>query len=151
MENLRDFAKDLRPPALDDLGLVASISKLLLDFSEGNHIKSHLKLIGEEKRLPPQIEVGLFRILQEALRNVDRHSGATEVMVTIGFEIQQTKINIKDNGRGFDLAAVKERLTSTNHFGLVGMQERADLFGGKLEIESGQGKGTTVTISVPVG
>ncbi len=149
VKNLRDFARNLRPPALDDLGLVDSISKLLLDFSDRTGIKSYLSLIGGERRLLPDTEVGLFRIVQEALRNIERHSKANQVIITIAFETQKAELSIKDNGIGFDINSVKQNNGLHNHFGLIGMQERAELFGGKFKVYSCLEGGTTVSVSIP--
>ncbi|MDP2932129.1 MAG: hypothetical protein Q8O05_06525 [Chloroflexota bacterium] len=85
VKELRDFTKALRPPILDDLGIVASIRRLLLDFTERAKIEGKLKVVGEERRLPPDTELCIFRIAQEALRNAERHARATRIIVTIAF------------------------------------------------------------------
>ena len=103
VEGLRDFARVLRPPILDDLGVVVSIRRLLVDLAERTGIKSQLKLVGEERRLPQEIEVGMFRIAQEALWNIERHSRATNVVVTITFSEYEARLDIKDNGIGFSV------------------------------------------------
>jgi len=146
--DLRSFAKDLRPPALDDLGLVDSVNKLLLDLSDRTGIQGSLKLVGEERRLPPETEVGIFRIVQEAFRNIERHSKATEVAVTIEFQAAEMILSVVDNGEGFDIASARQNLAAS-HFGLVGMQERAELAGGKLEVHSSAQRGSTITVTVP--
>ena len=149
VRELRDFAKALRPTALDDLGVVTSIRRLLADFTERNGVQAQLKLIGKERRLPRDIEVGLFRIAQEALWNTERHSRATKVVVTIAFSKDEVRMNIKDNGLGFNLPLTRGGLITSGHLGLLGMQERAELLGGELEIQSSPGKGVVTTVSIP--
>lgn len=150
VQSLRSFAKDLRPPALDDLGITYSINKYLLDFSDRTGIKSHLKVVGEEKRISSEIEIGFFRIMQEALRNIERHARARDVIITLFFGINEIRMEIKDNGAGFNLPLVQASLTVSDHFGLVGMQERAELFGGKFDVHSQPGQGTLITVSIPM-
>jgi signal transduction histidine kinase len=150
VKSLRDFARNLRPPHLDDLGILDSISKLLLDFSDRTGIKGQLKLNWKERRLPPDTEVGLFRIAQEALWNVERHSRATEVTVILSFGASEVAMDISDNGVGFNVPNDLGDLSGKDHFGIVGMHERAELLGGKLEIQSDSEKGTTVLVSFPI-
>ncbi len=150
VEGLRDFAKALRPPTLDDLGIVASIRRLLLELTERTGIKCQLKLLGEERRLPPDIMIGMFRIAQEALWNVGRHSKATDVLLTMTFAEYQARLDINDNGRGFNVPASLTVLSANGHLGLLGMQERAELLGGKLEIQSSPEKGTMISVTIPI-
>jgi two-component system, NarL family, sensor histidine kinase DegS len=149
VRNLRDFARELRPPHLEDLGLVDSVNKLLLDFSDRTGIKSRLKSAWKEEAIGADTKVGLFRIMQEALWNVERHSKATELVVEMTFGSWEVILSIFDNGAGFNLPKDLEELSDSNHYGLVGMHERAELLGGKLEVQSAPGKGTRVTVSVP--
>jgi PAS domain S-box-containing protein len=146
VRELRDFAKALRPTALDDLGVVTSIRRLLADCTERTGIQAQLKLIGKERRLSRDIELGMFRITQEALWNMERHSRATKVVVTTTFSKDEVRMDIKDNGLGFN---VPPNLGTSGHLGLLGMQERAELLGGKWEIQSSPGKGVLTTISIP--
>ncbi len=150
VKELRDFAKALRPPILDDLGMVTSIRRLLVDSTERTEIKGQLKLVGEERRLPRDTEVGMFRIAQEALWNVERHSRATEVVMTLTFSENEVRLYVSDNGVGFNVPPVLGSVYASGQLGLLGMQERAELLGGELEVQSSLGKGTTVTISIPV-
>jgi PAS domain S-box-containing protein len=144
------FASALRPPILDDLGIVTSIRRLILDFAERNGIKAQLEVVGEEQRLPRDAEIGLFRIAQEALWNVKHHSRATEMVVTITFAEYEASLNIRDNGMGFSVPPVLGALSASGRLGLLGMQERAELLGGALTVESHPGKGTAVTVSIPI-
>ena len=149
VRELRDFTKALRPPSLDDLGMVASIRRLLVDFLDRTGIKGRFQIVGEEKRLPKDIETGMFRIAQEALWNVEHHARATEVTIMLHFDENETKLSVSDNGVGFDVPPVLGGLKANSHLGLVGMQERADLFGGKLAIQSTPGRGTSINVTIP--
>jgi two-component system, NarL family, sensor histidine kinase DegS len=108
-----------------------------------------VQLLGIERRLPEEVELLLFRITQEALSNIRRHSQATEANVTVEFDDRQITITIKDNGRGFDIPDSIGDLARKGKLGLVGMQERAKLLGGGISMESRPGEGTTLTIRVP--
>ncbi len=150
VKELRDFARELRPAILDDLGIVASIRRLLVDSTERSKIKGQIKLVGEEQRLPRDVEVGVFRIAQEALWNVERHSRASEVVVTIIFAKSEAMLRVSDNGAGFKIPPILGSFSSTGRLGLIGAQERAELLGGKLEVRSSPQNGTTVTASIPI-
>jgi signal transduction histidine kinase len=147
---LRDFTKTLRPPILDDLGMVTSVRRLLTDLTERTKIKSQLRVAGEDRRLPPDTELGIFRIAQEALRNTERHAEATRIAVTLTFTKDEVRLEVIDNGVGFSRASVSNDFTASGHLGLISMQERAELLGGRLKIKSSPGNGTRVNASVPV-
>ncbi len=149
VNELRDFTKALRPPILDDLGMVTSIRRLLDDFMERTGTKGQLKVAGEQRRLPSDTELGMFRIAQEALRNVERHAEATRVAATITFAKHEVKLEVVDNGVGFSMASVLSDFTASGQLGLLSMQERAESLGGKLEIQTSPGNGTRVIVSVP--
>ncbi len=147
---LRDFARALRPPTLEDLGLVTSIRRLLVDLAERTHVKASLKVVEEERRLPPDTELAIFRIAQEALRNVERHARATRTAATIAFGERECRLQVADNGMGFVLPPAPSALAARGQLGILGMQERAELLGGKLEIRSSPGKGTQLVASIPL-
>ncbi|MBI4199887.1 MAG: PAS domain-containing sensor histidine kinase [Chloroflexi bacterium] len=149
-QGLRDFAGTLRPSILEDLGLVPSVRRLLLDLEERTGAKGRLKVEGEERRLPGDVELGLFRIAQEALRNVERHARARRVAVAMSFEADAARLEVVDNGLGFLLPAGTRDFAASGKLGLLGMQERAELLGGSLEIESGPRRGTRVSVSIPL-
>jgi len=102
------------------------------------------------RRFSPEVELVLFRIAQEALRNVGKHSGASKAGLTLEFGDGKTILTVKDEGKGFKLPEKVDDLTVAGKLGLAGMQERAQLIGGSLRLESGPGKGTKVTLEVPV-
>jgi PAS domain S-box-containing protein len=139
----------LRPTALDDLGLRAALANYIKDWSQRVHVQAELHSSGlVEARLPSEAETTLYRIAQEALTNVARHSRATSVDVILERHGDQVVLVVEDNGVGFEPA----RTTSKRRgFGLLGMQERATLVGGTLQIESQPGKGTTVLLRMTIG
>jgi signal transduction histidine kinase len=104
---------------------------------------------GEERRLPAHIELAVFRVVQEAMTNVEKHAQATTLDVTLNFETDSINILIKDNGKGFELSGELADLPRAGRLGLVGMEERVRLIGGKINIRSEVNKGTTVSIQVP--
>lgn len=148
---LRDFAKALRPPTLDDLGIVASIRRMLIDFTERTKVDGELKVAGKNQRLPPDVEVGMFRIAQEALWNVERHARATRVTVTVAFSDRQASLTVLDNGVGFTIPTTLDDFAASGKLGYIGMRERAELLGGRLEIQSSLGTGTRVSAIIPLG
>jgi two-component system sensor histidine kinase DegS len=140
---------NLRPSTLDDLGLVPTLNTLINDFATESQIRAELRVQGDV-RLPEHFETGLYRIVQEALTNVKKHSGASEVAVSIALEGRSVKLVIRDNGCGFSATRVRRLDQRQASFGLTGMNERAKLLGGMLRVETGDGRGTTITVRVPL-
>jgi signal transduction histidine kinase len=140
---------DLRPTMLDELGLIPTLRWYIQNFSNRLNIDSQFQAIGFEEKLPPQIETAFYRIVQEALNNISKHAGATRV--EIFFEHRDSTIcaSITDNGRGFDLDRVYHPESPGRGFGIIGMQERVSLLGGKIDIQSSPGRGTRIHIKVP--
>ena len=149
LEGVRRFSQDLRPSVLDDLGLLAALEFLASDMTKRG-IATDLSIVGEAIRLPSEIELLLFRIAQEALRNVWRHSQATTAEVRVEFSNSRILVVIKDNGKGFELPQRVGDLASAGKLGLAGIQERARLIGGTVTVQSKLGAGTTVTVEVPL-
>jgi len=149
MQGVRRLSQDLRPAALDRLGLLPTLELLASDVTQYSGIETRVKVIGTERRLPEEVELALFRITQEALRNVWRHSQATQAQVVLEFSEKRLKIIVSDNGKGFDLPRTISDLARYGKLGLAGMQERAQLIGATLAVDSQPGKGSTVTIEVP--
>jgi len=144
---MRRFSHDLRPSVLDDLGLLPAL-ELLADDLERQDITTTFKVIGEARRLSPEVEVMLFRIAQEAVRNIWRHAKASTAELAIEFTDSKLRVTITDNGKGFRLPAQLADGASLGKLGLVGMQERARLLGGTLALNSKPGKGTSITVDV---
>jgi two-component system sensor histidine kinase DegS len=149
LDGVHRFSQDLRPSVLDDLGLLPALEWLTSDMSEHLGIAVDMKVRGSVRRFPPEIELVLFRVTQEALRNVWKHSGSSRAWVTLEFGNDKAVLTIKDEGKGFKLPERMEELTVAGKLGLAGMQERAQLIGGRLGLQSAPRKGTTVTLEVP--
>lgn len=149
-ELVRGTMQDLRPPVLDDLGLVAGLRALMDDLMEADGTKLELFVTGEVHPLTSEEELTLFRIAQEALNNVCRHARASRAWVTLEFRPGALRMTIQDDGCGFDAPERVEEYLTTGRLGLVGMHERARLLGGTLLIRSAPGSGTTITVDVPV-
>ena len=146
---VRRFSQDLRPSVLDDLGLLPALEWLASDLTQHFGIDIAVGVLGSLRRFPPETELILFRIVQEALRNVWKHSEASRAWVAVEFGDDKTVLTITDNGKGFKLPERIEDLASGGKLGLAGMQERAQLIGGRLMLQSEPGKGTTVTVEIP--
>lgn len=148
IQGVRRLSQDLRPAALDRLGLLPALEWLVSDVEKYSGIETKIKVIGNKRRFTEEIELVLFRITQEALRNVWRHSQATKADITIEFGLSDVKIVISDNGKGFSTPRSIGDLAKVGKLGLAGMLERARLIGGTLTVESQPGKGTTVNVEV---
>jgi signal transduction histidine kinase len=139
---------ELRPPALDDLGLADALHRHIQQWSATSGIVVDLHLRGlDHERLPSFVETTLYRIVQEALTNVVKHAGVARVSLIIERRRAEVIAIIEDNGRGFDLAAAE---AAPRRFGLKSMAERAVLAGGRLDIETAPGSGTTIYIHIPL-
>ena len=149
LREIRRFSQQLRPSILDDLGLLPAVKWLAADLTRNYSIPVDVEVVGEPHQLPPDAELTLFRITQEALTNVQRHSGASKVSVAMEFTNHATRVTVSDNGKGFDIPERMGDLARSGRLGLAGMQERAQLMGGALTIDSEPGKGTSLTIEVP--
>jgi signal transduction histidine kinase len=148
-QDVRRFSQDLRPSTLDDLGLLPTLEAVTTRMSTDDHIDANLEVIGEKRRLSPEVELVLFRITQEALTNVRKHSGATKVLTTVEFGDGVVRIKVSDNGRGFTVPTRTDDLVETGKLGLTGMLERAHLAGGTVEVHSQPGTGATVVAEIP--
>jgi two-component system sensor histidine kinase DegS len=149
LQSMQRFVQDLRPSLLDDLGLIPAVRSLVKGLQESDGIDAELKIVGGERRFPLEVELLLFRIVQEALNNIRRHAQASEARVVMEFKGDEVRVTVADNGRGFELRGDVDDLPRIGKLGLAGMQERARLLGGTLEVNSVPGKGTTLVIDVP--
>jgi signal transduction histidine kinase len=145
LEQVRTLAFELRPSALDDLGMVAALHHLVVRHDERTGVCATFRATPADLRAPAEIETAIFRIAQEALANVARHACASHVEVALAVQDDALVLAIQDDGVGFD---VGERLSTS--LGLVGMSERAMLAGGKLEVESAPRAGTTLCARFPL-
>lgn len=146
IENLRRLTRALRPIYLEDLGLVTALEMLARETSQNNQLIVDFQKTGQERRLSHEVELSLYRIAQEALNNVIKHSKATRAEVKITFGTAEIKLGVNDNGNGFIVPKSPTELAPSGHFGLLGIHERADLIGARLEIESSLGKGTRLKV-----
>ena len=145
VKTVRRIASELRPSLLDDLGLLAAMEWHLEEFEKRSGVIKKIEVPAVELRLPDALKIGLFRIFQESLTNVARHSGAKNVNVSLFEKDGQLILTIRDDGKGLD-----ETRTNKRTLGLLGMKERTLMMGGEYNITSAMGQGTTVTVTVPV-
>jgi two-component system sensor histidine kinase DegS len=147
---LRRLAHDLRPRILDDMGLVPAVEWLADELTQQNGIEARVEVDGTLPRLSEEAQLLLFRIAQEALRNIGKHSGATEAALSLHAYDDRLEMRVADNGHGFRLPRAVGDLAPTGKLGLLGMHERARLLGGTVEIRSERRRGTTVVVELQV-
>ena len=150
LKELRRFSRDLRPSVLDELGLIAALEWVTAGLSAEYGMDIKLNVSGNKERLSKETELLLFRVVQEALRNVAKHAHTTKAEVIVEFKKGSISLTISDKGKGFKLNDHLSNLPETGKLGLVGMQERIQLLGGSLNIVSEPGIGTDVFIKIPV-
>jgi signal transduction histidine kinase len=148
--DLKRISLDLRPSILDDLGLESTLRWYIKEFKTRTDIDVNYCIENINKRLPIDIELALYRIVQEALANVIKHSSANKVMIDIKEKNEKIGISIEDNGQGFDVEKAFNPETRGISFGIIGMQERIKELGGDFEIISTKGKGTRISLNVPI-
>jgi len=146
VDALRHFSHELRPGVLDQVGLVSALELLTEELNKENNVKASLVVVGSERRLIPETELALFRIAQEALRNIKRHSRATQSIIRLKFTREKVQLTVSDNGRGFEPPDTLSDLAVKSKLGLIGIQERTRLLNGKLFVRSRIGRGTTVVV-----
>ncbi len=149
LEGVRRFSQDLRPSVIDDLGLLPALEWLISDLEKHFGITIGMAVLGVERRFSPEVELVLFRVAQEALNNVWKHSEASRAWVTVEFGDGKTNLSIRDNGKGFQVPSGMADLANVGKLGLAGMEERVRLVSGKLALQSKPGEGTEVTVEVP--
>jgi signal transduction histidine kinase len=150
IDNLRRQTRALRPIYLEDLGLVTALEMLAQETSQSAGIPVDFHCQGEERRLPPEVELALYRMAQEALSNVTRHAQASQASVDLRFERQEIALEVSDNGQGFEVPRSPAEFAPSGHFGLLGLHERAELMGARLEIRSAPGKGASIQVYMPI-
>lgn len=149
LQEVRRLLRDLRPSALDDLGLTPALRSYIETRLEGSGIEHNLRVLGPDRRLSPALETTLFRIAQEAINNAAKHSRPQKVEVVLEFTRPNMILSVEDNGEGFDPSNFRKS-GSGQTLGLASMHERAALAGGTLVIRSEPGVGTTITATIPV-
>lgn len=149
-DNLRRYTKQLRPAILDDLGLGPALEWLADNLTAETEIDVTVQLCPIPRDLPHEVQLTLFRVAQEALSNIKRHSGATQAGIRLACTGNSITMTISDNGKGFNVPAVLSDFSSTGKLGLAGMQERIKLLGGSLNVHSTPGRGTTIVAEATV-
>jgi len=149
LKELRRVVIGLRPPALDELGLNHALRQSLEDLkSDGLICKFNES--GTKTRLSSSVEIAVYRLVQEALNNIRKHAHATKVTLRVQFREDTFLVEIRDNGKGFDLSQTLDSAIAVGHMGLLGMKQRAEMLGGNIKIKTGVGAGTTLTLSLPI-
>ncbi len=144
--DLQRIASDLRPMILDELGLVSAVQWLVQNFSERSALAIALSFEQSEAVYSKDVSTAAFRIVQEALTNIARHSGAASARITARHSGEELQLDISDDGRGMDVAQSRRE----QHLGLIGMSERAHMLGGSMEIDSAPGRGTRISVRLPL-
>ncbi|MBN1400438.1 MAG: HAMP domain-containing protein [Anaerolineae bacterium] len=150
LQSVRRFTRDLRPPLLEELGLSRSMEILgaRVEREEGLSVDVHVH--GTEQDLLPELELGLYRLAQEALSNVRRHAQASHASVILTYRPHLVSLEVQDDGVGFDAPTDPSSLVNSGRLGLMGIHERARLFGGRVTIDSKPGEGTVVHVAIPI-
>ncbi len=147
LDELQRLIGDLRPSHLDDLGLPAALRWYAGEVQNRVALQVRVEILGEPAPIPPAVTTALFRVAQEALTNVVKHAGARHVVVRLSYGGEAVHLQVEDDGQGFDTSAMAN--PDRPAWGLVGMQERTALLGGRLRLRSRPGEGTLVEVSIP--
>lgn len=147
--DVRYLALELRPPELDDVGLESAMATYIDTWMSRYRMAVDFEVTGAGGAPTAEASSTIYRIMQEALTNVAKHSAASQVSVILEFTPNAARLIVEDDGRGFDVANRRVEARAEMRLGLAGMQERATLLGGTLEIESEPGEGTTLFVSLP--
>lgn len=147
LEEVRKMIFNLRPMALDDLGLAPALRKYIQDYEDRTRINTEFEVFGKEIRLPSPMEVAIYRLVQESFSNVYKHAKATFVRVELTFQRQQLRLIVQDNGVGFSIGRED---TEAGRFGLMGMRERVELLEGEMQIASEPMQGTRIAFTIPI-
>ncbi|MBM3142947.1 MAG: hypothetical protein FJ005_07875 [Chloroflexi bacterium] len=150
IRELRRIMADLYPPALSEIGLEQTLHHYIEGFQKEAGITCHFQTEGLPDRISSSLEIGIYRIVQEAIHNVRKHACATELDINLRFEPNQVSVEIKDNGKGFDFSQAIRTGRSLGHLGLLIMKDRAEMLGGSLEIRTSLGAGTKIILKMPV-
>jgi signal transduction histidine kinase/DNA-binding response OmpR family regulator len=150
VKEVRQIIFNLRPTSLDDLGLLPSLENFIKRFEREQQIKVELICNTRERRLPATLETNIFRIVQESLNNIKKHADAKKAWVSFRFSPTNLSLRIADDGKGFNWNEVTEKFLKGESHGLEGMKERAALMGGSTKIDTQQGKGTVVSVEIPL-
>lgn len=148
-QKTRDFIVMLRPMMLDDLGLLPTLRRYVESFEARSGIAATVTANGADQRYAPHTEITVYRVIQEALRNVEEHAHATRVRVSLDLAENQITAMVEDDGSGFDVASTLAQARQRKALGLASLQERVEMLGGSLQVESSTGRGTRVHLTLP--
>lgn len=151
IQEARQVIFNLRPLHYDKMELIPALTNYFKSYQTQTHIATKFSVAGDEQILFPRTKIFLFRIIQEALSNVQKHAKADRVSIKLDIDMDLLRVTISDNGIGFDLDAVLRDPEKWDHFGIKGILERARLVGGKGHVHSKPGKGTKIIVEVPLG
>lgn len=149
VSDLRRLTRDLRPIYLEDLGLIPALEMLAQDMEKALQLPVSFEKRGAERRLPPEVELALYRITQESLNNVGKHAQAAHAEIQLGFGDKEVTLAVRDNGRGFDVPESPAAMVPAGHYGLLGIQERAEAIGARVHLQSTYGAGTELVVVYP--
>jgi signal transduction histidine kinase len=149
VDGVRRFSRDLRPIYLEDLGFIPALEMLAREAGAGEMLSVHFAAAGQVRRLPDDMELAAYRVVQEALNNALQHARPTNVWVDVRFSREDLVLSVRDDGQGFEAPDLPDTLAQQGHFGLMGIQERVLLYGGLLAIHSVPGEGTDITVRLP--
>ena len=150
IHEIRRIAHNLRPSILDDLGLISAVRSMCEEFGERTSITVNLRSSRFPNRLPPEVELSVFRIIQEVLNNVEQHSKATKLALQIQQKNSHLLVRIKDNGKGFDPLGVQKQRSRARGYGLDGIRERVATIGGQVQLQTELNKGVEIQIKIPL-
>lgn len=151
INELREMIYQLRPMSIDDIGLVATLERMVKQNElEGSSVAIKLNVVNEEKQVLPVVNISLFRVIQEAYLNTKKYAKAEEFYIIIIYEEDKIRLSLMDDGIGFDGDEIASRKEQDKHFGFCIMKERIDLLSGTMKIDSGKNKGTRIEIEVPL-
>jgi signal transduction histidine kinase len=149
-EEIRAASKNLRPTVLDEIGPVNAIRQLLKELSARTGMETSFEIVGNETVFSPSSQAALFRITQEALRNVERHARASKTSVRMTFSDRDVQLEVEDNGTGLEGSVSANSQVKQGKFGLLGMSEHAEIAGGRVKVETAPGGGTLVRATIPI-
>ena len=150
VEDVRKISHDLRPPQLDILGLTGAVKSIAKKLSRASGIEIRASCEPNDLKIPPEIEINLYRIVQEGLANILKHSNADKASVKLNSSNGFIELRISDNGKGFKIKSINLPFDTEKGFGLQGMSERAKIMGGSFKVDSNPGKGTMLKVSVRI-
>lgn len=150
LEEIHNVVYELRPTVLDDLGLIAAVQWQIENHLAISGVETHFETVGQERRLPQEIETAVFRLIQEASNNIIMHANAETASITLDFRSDRLLVLIEDDGKGFNVQEIMSMRERGSGLGLLGMKERVEFLGGTIDIKSGPGTGTQLSISIPI-